>query len=166
MNEELLAIRKRLRDDFPYFAENCLKIRTKQQKIVPLVLNEAQQCLMDAIEKQWAAEGKARVIVLKARQQGLSTAIGAWMYWRSINHTAQRAIVATHLADSTRALFDMTKRYFDNTPKILKPSTRYNSKREIFFDKLDSSYVVGTAGSEGIGRGETISLAHLSEMAF
>ena len=31
---------------------------------------------------------------------------------------------------------------------------------------LDSSYVVGTAGSDSLGRGETISHAHLSELGF
>jgi hypothetical protein len=49
---------------------------------------------------------------------------------------------------------------------VLKPSTRYASRRELFFDKLDSSYVVGTAGSESVGRGETITHAHVSEIGF
>lgn len=166
MNPELLAIRQRLRDDFPYYAENALKIRTKKGEIAPLSLKPAQRILQDAIDKQMAAEGKVRVIVLKARQQGLSTAIGAWIFWWVTQHSAQRAIVATHAADSTRALFDMTRRYYDNTPTILKPSTRYASRRELYFDKLDSSYIVGTAGSDGIGRGETITHAHLSELGF
>jgi hypothetical protein len=60
----------------------------------------------------------------------------------------------------------MTRRYFDNTPAILKPSTRYASRRELYFDRLDSSFIVGTAGSDSIGRGETITQAHLSELAF
>lgn len=166
MDPQLLAIRQRLRDDFPFYAEAALKIRTKNGEISPLVLKPAQQILQDAVEAQFKTHGKVRVIVLKARQQGLSTAIGAWIYWWVTQHTAQRAIVATHHADSTRALFDLTKRYFQNTPAILKPSTRYNSKRELFFDVLDSSFIVGTAGSESIGRGETISQAHLSELAF
>lgn len=165
MDEKLLAIRKRLREDFPFYAENALQIRTKAGEIKPLVLNPAQLMLQDAIEKQLKSEGKVRIIVLKARQQGLSTAIGAWIYFRVTQNAAQRAIVATHHADSTRALFDMTRRYYDNTPAVLKPSTRYASRRELYFDKLDSSYIVGTAGSDGIGRGETITYAHLSELA-
>jgi hypothetical protein len=32
--------------------------------------------------------------------------------------------------------------------------------------RLDSSYIVGTAGSDSIGRGETITQAHLSELGF
>jgi hypothetical protein len=166
MTPELLAIRQRLRDDFPYYAENALVIRTKAGEIAPLKLKPAQLILNEATEKQIAANLPVRVIILKARQQGLSTAIGAWIYWWVTQHNAQRAIVVTHAADSTKALFDMTRRYFDNTPAILKPSTRYASRRELYFDRLDSSFIVGTAGSDSIGRGETITQAHLSELAF
>lgn len=166
MDQRLLAVRQRLRDDFPYYAEHALKIRTKKGEIAPLVLNKAQHILHDAINKQVATTGRIRIIVLKGRQQGLSTEIGGYIYFYVSQHAAQRAIVATHLADSTRALFDMTRRYFDNTPPILKPSTRYASRRELYFDKLDSSYIVGTAGSESIGRGETITHCHASELAF
>jgi hypothetical protein len=166
VQSELLAVRQRLRDDFPYYTANSLSIRTKQGKIAPLVLNKAQEILIEAVEKQHQETGRVRVIVLKARQQGLSTAIGAWIYWWVTQHTAQRAIVVTHKADSTKTLFDMTRRYYDNTPAILKPSTRYASRRELFFDKLDSSYTVATAGGDSIGRSETISQAHLSELAF
>jgi hypothetical protein len=166
MTPELLAIRQRLRDDFPYYSEHALVIRTKQGEIAPLKLKPAQVILNEAVNKQLQANQPVRVIVLKARQQGLSTAIGAWIYWWITQHNAQRAIVVTHAADSTKALFDMTRRYFDNTPEVLKPSTRYASRRELYFDKLDSSYIVGTAGSDSIGRGETITQAHLSELAF
>lgn len=166
MDKGLLAVRERLRDDFAYYAENALKIRTKDGEIETLSLKPAQYMLLDAINKQLKTDGKVRIIVLKARQQGLSTAIGAWIYFRATQTPAQRAIVATHHADSTRALFDMTRRYYDNTPAVLKPSTRYASRRELFFDKLDSSYIVGTAGSDSIARGETITYAHLSELAF
>ena len=75
-------------------------------------------------------------------------------------------MVITHHADSTRALFDMTKRFHENCPDILKPNTKYSSRRELSFDQLNSSFVVSTAGSEAVGRGETLSHVHASELAF
>ena len=75
-------------------------------------------------------------------------------------------MVVTHSADSTRALFDMTKRYHENCPPLLKPHTKYSSRKELSFDVLDSSYVVATAGSEAIGRGETLTHVHASELTF
>lgn len=159
-------VRKRLRDDFDFYAKNALQIRTKEAEVVPLKLNEAQRRLLDVVNAQWRAEGKVRVIILKARQMGLSTAVGGWLYFRASQRRAQKALVMTHKAESTAALFDMTKRYYDNTPDALRPSTKYSSKKELKFDKLDSGYVVATAGGEAVARGETLTLAHLSELAF
>jgi len=164
--EARLRVRKRLLTDFDFYARQALKIRTKEGEVVNLRLNVAQQRLMDLVNGQYAAEGKVRVVILKARQMGLSTAVGGWMYAWVSQRKAQKALVVTHHAESTKALFDMTKRYHDNCPEALKPSTKYASRRELKFDKLDSGYAVATAGGDGVARGETITVAHLSELAF
>lgn len=166
MTPQQLEVRKRLKDDFQFYAKHCLKIRTKAGAIEPLILNEAQQILDRAIEEELASKGFVRIIILKGRQQGLSTCVGAYLYHKVSQSKARKAMVVTHHADSTRALFDMTKRYHDNAPEIVKPSTRYASRRELNFNVLDSSYVVATAGGESIGRGETLSDAHISELGF
>jgi hypothetical protein len=159
-------IRKRLFEDFDYYASKALKIRTKDGEVVNLKLNEAQSRLLQMVNDQMKTEGRVRVIILKARQMGLSTAVGGYMYWWTSQRKAQKAMVVTHHSDSTKALFDMTRRYYDNTPEALKPKTKYSSRKELNFDKLDSGYAVATAGGESVGRGETITVAHLSELAF
>ena len=166
MDKKLRAVRKKLLTDFPFYAKSALKIRTKEGKVAPLVLNPAQQILQAAVKKQLAAEGKVRVIILKARQQGLSTHVGGYLYYSVSQNTARKAMVITHHADSTRALFDMTKRYHENCPEILRPHTKYSSRRELSFDIMDSSYVVATAGGDSVGRGETLTHVHASELAF
>lgn len=160
------AVRKRLFEDFEFYAKHALKIRTKEGTVVPLVLNEAQQIFCKAVIRQLTTTGKVRVVVLKGRQQGLSTVIEGIIYWWTSQHKAVKAIVMTHLGESTKALFDMAKRYHENCPEVLRPHTKYSSRKELAFDLLDSSYMVATAGGEGVGRGETIQLAHLSEAAF
>ena len=164
--KQVKAIRKRLYEDFSFYANAALKIRTKQGDIAPLKLKPAQEILDDAVCKQMADEGKVRVIILKARQQGLSTYVGGYLYFAVSQRAACKSLVITHHADSTRALFDMTKRYHENCPDILKPHTKYSSRRELSFDVLDSSYVVATAGGEAVGRGETLTHVHASEIAF
>ena len=164
MDKKLLQIRKRLLEDFSFYAKSALKIRTKAGDVAPLKLNTAQQILQDAIDKQMATEGKVRIIILKARQQGLSTHVGGYLYFSVSQSQAKKAMVIAHTADSTRQLFDMTKRYFENTPEILKPHSKYSSRRELSFDILDSSYEVATAGGDSVGRGSTIThLPHLSK---
>ena len=166
MDKKLLQIRKRLLEDFDFYAKSALKIRTKAGDVAPLKLNTAQQILQNAIDKQMATEGKVRIIILKARQQGLSTHVGGYLYFSVSQSQAKKAMVIAHTADSTRQLFDMTKRYFENTPEILKPHSKYSSRRELSFDILDSSYEVATAGGDSVGRGSTITHLHASELAF
>ena len=166
MDKKLQQIRKRLFNDFPFYAKSALKIRTKVGDIAPLDLNPAQQILQSAVDDQIASEGKVRVIILKARQQGLSTYTGGYLYHAVSQQPARKAMVVTHHADSTRALFDMTKRFHEHCPEILKPHTKYSSRRELSFDVLDSSFVVATSGGDSVGRGETLTHVHASELAF
>ena len=166
MDKRLKQVRKRLFTDFQFYAKSALKIRTKEGEIAPLALNPAQQILNDAVDAQLASEGKVRVIILKARQQGLSTYTGGYLYYSVSQQPARKAMVITHHADSTRALFDMTRRLHEHCPPLLRPHTKYSSRRELSFDVLDSSFVVATAGGDSVGRGETLTHVHASELAF
>jgi hypothetical protein len=166
IDPKILELRKKLLKDFRFYAKKILKIRTKDGDIRAFTLNIAQNELLKVVEHQMATDGKVRIIILKGRQMGLSTMVGGFLYWWISQHKAQKAMVVTHHGDSTKTLFDMTKRYFENTPDLLKPHTRYSSRKELQFDILDSSYTVATAGGESIGRGETITQAHISELAF
>ncbi len=166
MKPDLVRARRLLYDDFGLYSRHALRIRTKEGEIKPLVLNAAQRVLHEAAAKQRAKTGYVRAVVLKARQQGLSTYIGGRLYWLTSQRKARKTLVIAHLSDSTRALFDMTKRYHDQVPDLLRPATSYSSRRELTFSALDSSYVVATAGSEAAGRGETLQYVHASELAF
>jgi hypothetical protein len=158
--------RKRLYDDFAFYAKHCIKIRTKQGKIAPLVLNRVQGRFAERVIAQLQNTGRVRMVVLKARQQGLSTVISALQYWWLSQRKAQKGLVMAHEAESTTTLFDMYRRIHDNVPDIVRPSTKYSSRSELVFDKLDSGLRVATAGGRGVARGETLTFAHLSEVAF
>ena len=170
MTEELTEsqkkARKRLYDDFEFYAKHCIKIRTKQGKIAPLVLNRVQKRFLSRVLDQLAKTGKVRMVVLKARQQGLSTVISALQYWWLSQRKAQKGLVMAHESESTTSLFDMYRRIHDNVPDIVRPSTKYSSRSELVFDKLDSALRVATAGGRGVARGEMLTFAHLSEVAF
>jgi hypothetical protein len=164
--EKLLRTRKRLLEDFEFWAEHSCKIRTKAGEVVPLVLNVPQRKYIKNLNNQLLTTGMIRSIVLKGRQQGFSTVIHAYIYFVSSQHSAKKAVVIAHDTDGTKALFDMYRRTHDNMPEMLKPATKYSSRRELSFAKLDTSIVVRTAGADAIGRSETFQLAHLSEVAF
>jgi hypothetical protein len=163
---EQRARAKRLREDFEYYAKNCVKIRTKKGKIAKLVLNRVQQRFLKKVLDQWERTGRVRMVVLKARQQGLSTVISALQYWWLSQRTAQKGLVMAHEGDSTTTLLDMYRRIHDNIPEVLRPHTKYLSRNEFNFDQIDSGLRVATAGGRGIARGETLTFTHLSEVAF
>lgn len=164
VEEKRKATRKRLLEDFEFYARKALKIRTKDAKIVPFVLNRAQRRFLDAVLRQWQETGRIRVVILKARQLGLSTVWGGFMYWWISQHKATKGIVVTHKAEASTALFDMTKRFHAEMLPFLRPSTSKANGRELKFDKLDSGYMIATAGADTVGRGETLQVAHLSEV--
>ena len=66
------TIDARLASDLPFFAENALKLRPKAGPLEPFVFNAAQRVLHDKLEQLKATTGVVRVLVLKARQLGIS----------------------------------------------------------------------------------------------
>lgn len=165
LSDEEREIRQRLKDDFEHYASKCLKIRTKSGKVEPFNLNKAQQYIHRKIEEQLKTKGYVRAIILKGRQQGCSTYVEGRFYWKTTHSRGKRAFILTHEEEATNNLFDLAKRYHDNCPALVKPSTGASSAKELYFDKLDSGYKVGTAGNKGVGRSSTIQLFHGSEVA-
>ncbi len=160
------AIRQRLMDDFPHYAAKCLKIRTKAGAVESLVLNQAQTFLHFELEEQLEKTGRIRALIVKGRQQGCSTYVEGRFYHKVTHRHGVRAYILTRLDETTAALFEMTKRYQEHCPEVVRPHTRASNARELVFDVLDSAYKVGTAGSRGAGLGQTIQYFHGSEVAY
>ncbi len=166
MSEREKAIRAKLKNDFIHYASRCLHIRTKSGKVEKLQLNKCQTYIHERLEEQRAAIGKVRALILKGRQQGCSTYVGARYYHRTSHSKGLRTFILTHEDAATQNLFEMVNRYHENCPPLVKPSTGAANAKELFFDQLDSGYKVGTAGTKGVGRSSTLQLFHGSEVAF
>lgn len=160
------TIRRRLRDDFQHYAAKCMRIRAKSGKIEPLSLNQAQIYLHGRLEAQRERTGKVRALVLKGRQQGISTYIGGRYYWRASHTKGVRVFILTHEQDATNNLFGMVERYHSHCPELVKPVTGAANAKELSFEALESGYAVGTAGAKATGRSQTVQLFHGSEVAF
>lgn len=146
------------------FSANCLKIANKTGQKVPFVWNQAQRHIHARLEEQKAKTGKVRAMVLKGRQQGVSTYVSARFYHRCTTQFGQRAFIVGHEQKSTDSLFGMVKRYHENNP--LPVSTGNTNAKELVFDRLEGGYKLATAGTQDVGRGNTAQVAHLSEFAF
>lgn len=166
MSDAERKIRQRLRDDFAHYAEKCLRIRTKEGGLLAFHLNQAQRYLHEVVEKQLAETGKVRVIILKGRQQGMSTYVEGRLFWKVTHRTGVRAFILAHEQDASNNLFEMALRYYENCPEVVRPHLGSANSKELYFNKLDSGYKVATAGTKGAGRSSTIQYLHASEAAF
>lgn len=166
MNDEEKAIRLLLKNDFAHYAKKCLKIRTKQGTVEPLILNTAQKHIHARLEEQKASTGKVRAIILKGRQQGCSTYVGGRFYHQVTHRFGAQAFILTHALDATQNLYKMAQRFYENTPYLVKPEVTTSNAKELIFGLLDSGYKLGTAENKSVGRSSTIQLLHGSEVAF
>ena len=152
------------RADLPLHTSQCLRVVDKNSRMVPLVLNKPQMIIHAKLEAQMAEFGMCRALILKGRKQGASTLIGARFYSKTRLWKHRRAKVMAHDQASTDTLFNMVRTYYDNDPLALT-ADRSNAKQFVFSN--GSSYTVATAGGSGEGgRGDTPTLAHMSEAAF
>ena len=150
----------------PLFAKNFLVIHDKSGAERNFELNRAQQYIHERLEAQYLATGKIRALILKGRQQGVSTYVQARFFHKTVTKRGKKSFILTHHADSTRALFEMTKRYSENLDRSLFPQPDKKNDNTLMYDGLGSGYRVGTAGSVEVGRGMTNQYLHLSEYAF
>jgi hypothetical protein len=160
MSADEKRIRQRLKDDFVHYASKCLKIRSKSGAVEPFILNKAQQHIHEQLELQKGMTGKVRAIILKGRQQGVSTLVGGRFYHKVTHHFGMQAFILTHALDATQNLYKMAQRYYENTPLVVKPEVSTSNAKELIFGKLDSGYKLGTAENKAVGRSATIQLLH------
>jgi hypothetical protein len=160
LSERERAIRLPLKDDFEHYAACCLKIRTKAGKIEPLLFNRMQKYLHAKVEEHAQRNGRVGVLILKARQQGCSTYIGARFFHKATHTGGQQVFILTHEQSATDNLFDMANRFHEYCPELVKPHVGVSNAKELNFDRLDSGYTVGTAGTRAVGRSRTLQLFH------
>jgi hypothetical protein len=134
--------------------------------LTPFRFNPAQQELHRVTEEQKAKTGRVRVIVLKARQLGVSTYVAARFYHKTIRNAGLRTIIIGHEKRASTNLFQLVKRFHEHMPDDYRPSIGTSNAEELLFDKIDSGYLVSVATGEGAARSATAQVLHASEAAF
>lgn len=153
------------------YIETYLKIRDKEGNIIDLILNEPQTKLYNAIKEQKLNKKPVRIIILKARQLGFSTAVEAILFKETATKFNVNTGIITHQDEATTNLFNMSKRMYDFLPQEMKPSLKASNAKELVFDNdkgtgLKSKFKCMTAGGKGVGRSDTYTNLHISEYAF
>lgn len=153
-----------------------LSIKTKRLGIQKFNLNYidpiegdlgwAQRIFVAEIERQFNAHKPVRIIVLKARQVGISTATEALLFWWSFLFKGSNGLVMAHEGSSSEELFQMTKLYWETFPFQSLYTLKYNTKQNMHWLETRSRLRITTAKSVAGGRGSTVHALHASECAF
>lgn len=181
--EQIAGAIKVIAKDFYIYCERNLCIKDKlTSQVVPFILNWAQKRLVNRVLKDLKAGKPVRYIILKARQMGLSTVIEALCYWWTTTHKFINSVIIAHKADASKNLYDMFRRYYENSHHTFQPDRKYNTKKDLVFDVEDniksqynaegkkppglSSQIKTMVAKEGAGRSDMINFFHGSEVAF
>ena len=165
-----------LLSSFDYYAQKLLWIKTKSGELKPFVFNEAQRKLNDVIETLRREHKLIRIIVLKARQEGVSTYSEGYIFRASHMNENNRSVIIAHEVESCNQIFNMCRLFYDCLPPQFRPMTKHSNKKEIVFAQPDkkkafeepglrSSIEAYTAGKFNVARSSTIHCLHASELA-
>lgn len=176
--EEFIRIRKKY--DFPFWAAMFVYIKRKGGgSDVLFRLNKPQRKLIQRLEKMRKAGKPIRLILLKARQWGGSTAIQIYMSWLQLVHeVGLNSLIIAHQGTGSDEIKDMFDRmiklypvemlhelgeaYSLNEPKIVGVGKSGNIFR---VPQRNCKIKIGTAERPNSCRGGDYNLVHLSEVA-
>lgn len=152
---------------FHKWARENLYIITMQGEMVNLNLNIAQRNVHAVIEQQRKAGYPMRVIVVKARREGVSTYFEG-RFFHEINVRPMRyAAVCSADIDATNKVFKMAQLFQSRIPDDIKLATRFSNRKEIIYEEPHmSEFLCQTAGKEVLGRGGLTHYLHATEFAF
>ena len=151
--------------DIALFARENLHILDKEGKLVPFMLNVAQQRLNTACDQMLERTGRVRINLVKGRQMGMSTAVAARYVRDAVCTPGTKVMVVCHKQEATKNLAQMTRRFYDHIPAGRKPRLLKKNDLELVMSS-ESGYLLTTAGSKETGRGSTIQRLHASEFAY
>lgn len=151
--------------------ELCFTVVDKDKKVVPFFINDVQHEFVDTLNKAIEDYDKGLItgislLILKGRQQGFTTFITAYQLALTITRANCEGLTLADKSTNTEAIFQNKAKFtYNRLPELLKPTEKYNSKRQLLFEKLNSSWSIDTATKE-VGRSRTINFFHGSECAF
>lgn len=176
--EEFIRIRQK--HDYPFCAAMFVYIKRKGGGTDVLFrLNRPQRKLIKRLEKMRKAGKPIRLILLKARQWGGSTAIQIYMAWLQLVHeVGLNSLIIAHQGTGSDEIKDMFDRmiksypvemlhelgdaYAPNEPKMVGVGKSGNIFR---VPQRNCKIKIGTAERPNSCRGGDYNLVHLSEVA-
>ncbi len=161
----------RLYEDFRYYALCCLSVQKMRGGALTRFRLNGIQVLLEEVIKDIKRRGlPVRLVILKARREGVSTWVAGRFYWKTATNFNRYALLIAHEPQSSRFLFNVTKRFQRYMAQRYRPYELYNNRNMLVLNHkervgLDSCISVGSAVKSDFGSGQLIHDLHLSEVA-
>jgi len=176
LREDTTKILERLKNDPKFYIESLLWIKTKKRGLIPLKFNKAQLKIYRVIQNLRKIGKAVRVIILKARQEGVSTESEALIFHDTATNSYVDSLVIAHDRESASHLFRISQLFYERMDKEIRPMKRRSSKIELLFENpnektrdndpgLCSHIRIETAANLSAGKSFTIQNLHISELA-
>ena len=162
------------RSDPRKLIEASLWIRAKSKQIQPLHLNDPQVEVYAQLFAQLHEGKPVRAIILKARQEGVSTLTEALIFAWLLSYPHARGLVLADTRELAQELLGISRFFYDRLDSRLRPAGEpYLNKLTLHslacsdgVIPIHSQLTVDTATGKETGRGKTIHFLHLSEFAY
>lgn len=153
-------------DLLPAITELSIVTKSAEQAKLGDVIKWPQRHMVRVVSENLSNGDPTRIIVLKARQLGISTITEALQFQLAMLYDKFKGQVVTHESKSNEHLLSMTQNYFDSYPyaKMYKQANKAANK--LRWLPNDSGIGVITAKNLSGGRGLTIHFLHGSEVGF
>lgn len=143
----------------------------KNQKTLPFFLNDVQKDFIERLNQtiEDFKTGKIpeiSILVLKGRQQGFTTLVTAYQMSCCILNRNFQGFTLADKSDNAETIFQNKAKFpYSQLPEELKPTEKFNNKRQLLFSEINSLWSVDTA-TKDVGRSRTVNFFHGSECAF
>jgi hypothetical protein len=167
--EETRAIRNELilcRADFSYFVSRYAFIKSDEDRVIRMDPWISQQIFLSILAEMQLQEISLMLIILKARQLGISRVISLILLHAVLFHANTNAFLASSTEDKTGLLFDMLDFCLERLPFWMRPAMKYRRENK-FMELMNGSALTLQHGQQttGIARGTTPTKAHISELS-
>ena len=167
-NADLLA---EVRKNPEKLIELVFVVVDKNQRTMPFFLNDVQHEFINTLNQAIEDFEKGKrtdisILVLKGRQQGFTTLVTAYQLSCSILNRNFQGYTLADESDNAEAIFQNKAKFpYGQLPEALKPTEKFNNRKQLLFEKINSSWAVDTA-TKDVGRSRTVNFFHGSECAF
>jgi hypothetical protein len=152
---------KRLLD----YSAFCSLLKVKQREGGRLVPYRPKAIQTDLVNRIHKTRGLCKLIILKARRLGITTAIASVIFHRVVTRRAQRGLVIAHRGVDAETIFHTYERFYTHLPQFFRFPRTGTRRRRLDITPLDSSLEVVSANAIDSGRGGDAQMIHCSEAA-